>query len=46
MAVVAAVIHGSFKTGIEVTDWNIKTAAKGVFQILHDLPVEGLITSV
>ena len=33
------VIHGSFKTGIEVTDWNIKATAKGAFQILHDSPV-------
>ena len=30
--------HGSFKTGIEVTDWNIKASAKGDFQILRDSP--------
>ena len=30
--------HGSFKTGIEVTDWNIKATAKGDFQILRDSP--------
>ena len=30
------IIHGSFKTGIEVTHWNIKITAKGPFQILHD----------
>ena len=32
------IIHGSFKIGIEVTDWNIKATAKGVFQILHHSP--------
>ena len=32
-------IHGSFKTGIKVTDWNIKATAKGAFQFLHDSPV-------
>ena len=32
------IIHSSFKTGIEVTDWNIKATAKGAFQILHDSP--------
>ena len=32
------IIHGSFKTGIEVTHWNINTTAKGAFQILHDSP--------
>ena len=32
------IIRGSFKTGIEVTHWNIKTTAKSAFQILHDSP--------
>ena len=32
------ITHGSFKTGIEVTDWNIKASAKGDFQILRDSP--------
>ena len=32
------IIHGSFETGIEVTDWNIQATAKGVFEILHDSP--------
>ena len=31
-------MHGSFKTGIEVIDWNIRATAKGAVQILHDLP--------
>ena len=31
-------MHGSFKTGFEVTDWNIKATAKGASQILHDSP--------
>ena len=31
-------IYGSFKTVIEVTDWNIKATAKCAFQILHDAP--------
>ena len=30
---------GLHKTGIEVTDWNIKATAKGAFQILHYSPV-------
>ena len=32
------IIHGSCKTGIDVTDWNIKATANGAFQILHDSP--------
>ena len=32
------IIHGSFKTGIKVTDWNIKAIAKSAFQILHHSP--------
>ena len=32
------ITHGSFKTGIEVTDWNIKATAKSAFQILQDSP--------
>ena len=32
------IIYDSFKTGIEVTDWNIKTTAIGTIQILHDSP--------
>ena len=35
------IIHGSIKTGIEVTDWNIKATAKHAFQILHDSPATG-----
>ena len=31
-------IHGSFKTGTEVTDSSIKATVKGAFQILHDSP--------
>ena len=26
--------HGPFKTGVEVTDWNMK----GSFQVVHDTP--------
>ena len=32
------IIHGSFKTGNKVTDWNIKAIAKSAFQILHHSP--------
>ena len=32
------IIYDSFKTGIEVTDWNIEATAKGSFLILHDSP--------
>ena len=32
------IIHDSFKTHIEVADWDIKATAKDVFQILHNSP--------
>ena len=32
------IIHGLFKSGIEVTDWNIRATTKGAFQILLDSP--------
>ena len=32
------IIHGSFKIGIEVTDWNVKATAEGAFRVLHDSP--------
>ena len=32
------IIHGSFKTGVENTDWSIKVTVKGAFQILPDSP--------
>ena len=32
------IMFDSFKIGIEVTDWNIKTTAVGAIQILHDSP--------
>ena len=30
------IIHDSFKTGIEVADWNIHITAKGAYQVLQD----------
>ena len=32
------VIHGTFKTGVEATNWNIKKTLRGAFCILHDSP--------
>ena len=32
------IIHGAFKSGAEMTNWNIKQVLKGAFQILHDTP--------
>ena len=32
------VIHGAFKTGVEATNWNIKKAFRGAFNILGDSP--------
>ena len=32
------VVHGTFKCGIESTDWNIKEAVKGSHHLLHDTP--------
>ena len=32
------IIHDSFKTHIEVADWDIKATAKDAFQILHNSP--------
>ena len=31
------VIHGSFQTGINFTNWEMKDILKGSFQLLHDL---------
>ena len=32
------VIHGSFKTGAEKTDWNLKKIMKAAHTILHNTP--------
>ena len=34
------VIHGTFKTGAESTDWKIKKILKAAFQILPDSPAK------
>ena len=39
------VIHGSFKTGIEVTDWNIRPLQKVLFKSYTIHLLEGLIVS-
>ena len=31
-------IHGSLKTAVESTSWNIKATIKGMWQILHESP--------
>ena len=32
------IIHGAFKTGIEVTGWALKSVLKGAHTVLHDTP--------
>ena len=31
-------VYGTFKTGAEATDWEIKKTLKGAFYLLHDTP--------
>ena len=34
------IVHGSFKTAAEKTDWNLKALLKGLFQICRDTPAK------
>ena len=40
------IMHGSFKTGIEVTDWNIKPLQKVLFKSYTIHLLDRMITSV
>ena len=40
------IIHDAFKTGVEKTEWCIKNALKGSFQILHDTPARSDCSSI
>ena len=33
------VTHGTFRTGVEVSGWKLKSLLKGLHKILHDTPV-------